>query len=125
MQTPQDAPVVVLGATPNPERYAFKATEMLVSHGYSPVPVGPRPGQIAGQAIVADLAQVPQPVDTLSLYLGPDRQADVAEAILALRPRRVIFNPGTENPALESRLEAAGIGVLEACTLVLLRSQQF
>lgn len=130
MKTPETAPVVVLGATPNPARYAYLATEMLVQHGYQPLPVGPREGAIAGRSILPDLAAAETAagaggVDTLTLYLGPDRQADVAEAIVALRPRRVIFNPGTENAELEQRLEAAGIATLEACTLVLLRSGQF
>ncbi len=125
MNTPVEASVVVLGATPNPERYAYKATEMLVAHGYTPIPVGPRQGQIAGRAIVGGLDQLDTPVHTLSLYLGPDRQAEVADALLALHPQRVIFNPGTENPPLERQLESAGVAVLEACTLVLLRSGQF
>jgi predicted CoA-binding protein len=64
-------------------------------------------------------------VDTVSLYVGPANQEHWLPSILELRPRRVIFNPGTENPMIEEILKSSGIEVTHACTLVLLSTQQY
>ena len=80
---------------------------------------------IEGIPVFASLRQVPVPLDVVTLYLGSANQGHVAEEIIHVRPRRVIFNPGAENPALVERLQAAGIEALNACTLVLLRTGQF
>jgi hypothetical protein len=74
---------------------------------------------------VATLGEIKGPVDTLTMYVGPERSSALAGEILALRPGRVIFNPGSENPSLEEKLGAAGIPCERACTLVLLASDQF
>jgi uncharacterized protein len=117
--------VVVLGASPNPERYSHQAVQMLAEHGHHVIPVHPTAAEIAGVVTVHSLHDVAETVDTLTLYVNPDRSAALAEEILGLAPRRIIFNPGTENPALAERCGEQGIAVTAACTLVLLRTGQF
>lgn len=117
--------VVLVGASDRPERYAHQALLELRAHGHSVVPVHPRLTAVEGLPVVADLSQVGGPVDTVTLYVGPAISAGLADELLRLRPHRVIFNPGTENPGLQARLAAAGIAAQEACTLVLLRTGQY
>lgn len=118
--------VVVLGASSNPERYSNMAIRELSSRGHRVIPVHPQESRIEGLPVVADLTElVGQPIDTLTLYLRPELSTPLAAAIVALKPRRVIFNPGTESPGLEKMLSQNKIDVLEACTLVMLRTGQF
>lgn len=117
--------VIVVGASSNEERYSNKAMKMLDDYGHTPIPVAPKDAEILGRAVYASVAAVPGPVDTVTLYVGPQRQDGLFEQIIAKHPRRVIFNPGTENPAEYDRLRTAGIEPIEACTLVLLRTGQF
>lgn len=116
---------VILGASPQHERYSYLAYRTLHGKGIPFVLVNPRYTQIDRHPVLADLSQVKGAVGTVTMYLAPERQDAVAEALLNLRPGRVIFNPGAENPPLRARLVAAGIPCLEACTLVLLRTGQF
>ena len=122
---PPSERVVIVGASDKPDRYAFQAFTMLRDHGHEVVPVHPRLSEIEGVPVVSELSQVTGAVDTVTLYVGPAISSGLAEALIALHPRRVITNPGTENPALEAKLQAAGIDVQQACTLVLLRTGQF
>lgn len=117
--------VVVLGASDKPERYAHQAQQLLISHGHEVIPVHPRLKEIEGVPVVADLAQVAGPVDTVTMYVGPAISSGLDEKLIAMKPRRVLFNPGSENPTLSTQLQAVGIGVEEACTLVLLHTRQF
>ena len=117
--------VVILGASDKPERYAHKAQMALLHHGHAVVPVHPRLKEIEGQAVVPDLSEVTGPVDTVTMYVGPAISAGLAEKLVALKPTRVIFNPGAENAELSDKLTAAGIQTEEACTLVLLATDQF
>ena len=117
--------VAILGASANPERYARKAFDLLRMHGHRVVPVNPGLTAIDGVPVVPSLAAVSGPVDTLTLYLGPERLEPLTADIVALRPGRVIFNPGTESATVQAALDAAGISWQEACTLVLLRTGQF
>lgn len=117
--------VVVLGASHKPERYANQAIRLLLEHGHAVVPVHPRLDMAEGLPVVHALGEISGGVDTLTLYVGPERSAPLADAIVKLRPGRVIFNPGTESAELEARLDAAGIPHEQACTLVLLRTGQF
>jgi len=117
--------VAVLGASPKPERYSNRAVRMLAEYGHRVIPVNPAQSRIEGLPVSRRLEDVPGPVDTVTLYLSPDHSSPLLPGLLALKPRRVIFNPGAENPGLESALEMAGIEALEACTLVLLRTGQF
>lgn len=117
--------VVVVGASHRPERYANQAIRLLLEHGHTVVPVHPRLDMAEGLPVVHQLGEIDGTVDTLTLYIGPERSVLAADDIVRLRPGRVIFNPGTESAALEARLDAAGIRHEQACTLVLLRTGQF
>ncbi len=117
--------VAVIGASNNPERYSNKAMKMLAEYGHETYPVAPAIEEVEGRPAVPSPAALKTPVDTVTLYVGPARQGALLDEIVALAPKRVIFNPGTENPEAYARLDAAGIPHLEACTLVLLRTGQF
>lgn len=117
--------VVVIGASNNPERYSNKAIKMLLEYGHTPVPVAPALTEVEGIPAHPAPADVSGPVDTVTMYVGPARQDALLDGIIALKPKRVIFNPGTENPDAYKRLSQAGIETTEACTLVLLRTGQF
>ena len=117
--------VVVIGASNNEERYSNKAMKMLLEYGHNPIPVAPAVDSVMDRKAFAKVADVPGPVDTVTLYVGPKRQQGLFEQIIGLKPRRVIFNPGTENPDAYEQLRGAGIEPQEACTLVLLRTGQF
>lgn len=119
----ESAPVtVVLGASPKPERYSYKAVEMLLEHGHSVCPVHPVVEEILGCPVYSSLEALPSEVDTITMYVGPAHSDAMANALVKVSPRRVIFNPGSENPALSQRLVEAGAEVIEACTLVMLRT---
>jgi uncharacterized protein len=113
---------VVVGATDNPSRYAYIAAQMLTSHGHEIVPVSIKKGHVAGKEIL-DLNDnhVIEDVDTVTLYVGTKNQEPWYDFILNLNPKRIIFNPGTENPELETMAEEKGIETIEGCTLVMLR----
>lgn len=117
---------VVIGASPNPSRYAFVASKMLKDYKHDFVPVGIKKGEIAGQTIL-DLRDKPQieDVDTVTLYLGPQNQTEWYDYILSLKPKRIIFNPGTENREFMDKARDQDIEVDMACTLVMLRSGQY
>ena len=117
--------VAVLGASPKPARYANQAVRLLLQHGYRVTPIHPRFEEIEGLPVAKRLDQVARPVDTLTLYVGPERLAPQIAELVALEPGRVIFNPGTESLALQQALDEAGIEWLEACTLVMLKTGQF
>lgn len=117
--------VVILGASDKPDRYAWKAQQLLRQHGHSVVPVHPRLESIEGIPVSPDLGSVTGPVDTLTLYVNPAISSAQSDAILALKPGRVLFNPGTENPDLQQKLDTAGIPWEEACTLVLLNTGHY
>lgn len=116
---------IILGASANPSRYAYLATERLLHHGHPLVLIGKREENVLGQIIRTEFPLVKNTVDTISLYLNPSRQKEYEERIVQLAPKRVIFNPGTENAALQQKLQENGIEVVEACTLVLLATKQY
>jgi predicted CoA-binding protein len=117
--------VAVVGASRKPERYSNRALRMLASHGHLPIPVSKLGHAILGHTGYASLTAVPGPIDTVTVYLSPEKQPPVIQDILAVQPRRVIFNPGAENPEAVAALVRHGIEVVEACTLVLLATGQF
>jgi len=117
--------VAVLGASDNPERYSYKAVMRLKEGGYTVFPVNPKLKSIEGTPVFASMSDLPKPVDTVTLYVSPEISSKLAEAILAVQPRRIIFNPGSENPDLAAQAEARGIHTVSACTLVLLSTHQF
>jgi uncharacterized protein len=117
---------VIIGATPNPSRYAYLAAHMLTEYQHEIAPVGIQTGEVAGQTI-SDLRKKPaiKDVDTVTMYIGTRNQPEWYEYILSLKPKRIIFNPGTENEEFEKMAEDQGIETVEGCTLVMLRSRQF
>lgn len=115
---------MVIGASENPDRYSHKAITLLIEKGYPVIAIGLKKGQIGATEIVTDRKDI-ENLDTVSLYINPLRQPPYYDYLLSLRPRRIIFNPGTENAALKEKAENAGIEVMEACTLVLLHTGQF
>lgn len=115
---------LVLGASENPSRYSNMAMLRLQQHGHSVVAVGKKAGVVNGMEIVTTPPETEE-VDTVTLYLNPDHQKAYYDYIFSLSPRRIIFNPGTENPELEELAAWRGIKVKEACTLVMLGTGQY
>ena len=110
---------LVMGATERPGRYANLAAHSLLRHGHAIEMVGLKAGQIDGNPIQTGQPAIDN-VDTITMYVGPQNQPPLYEYIKSLKPRRVIFNPGAENPAFQAQLRAEGIEPIEACTLVML-----
>lgn len=117
--------VAVLGASPKEDRYANKVLHRLAENGHEAIGVNPAQPEIPGFAVVKSIEDLPADVDTLTMYVGPDRSAGLAGAIVAKGFRRVVFNPGSENPALQESLRAEGLEVVEACSLVMLSTRQW
>ena len=115
---------LVLGASTKPDRYAFKAITMLVEKGHSTLAIGQNTGEVAGVAIRTKNIPLKN-IDTVTLYLNPSRQRDYYNYIIETKPKRVIFNPGTENPEFYQLLQGKGIKMEVACTLVLLATNQY
>jgi len=117
---------MIVGATPDPSRYAYFAADLLTRYGHEIVPVGIKKGEVQGKPIL-DIRAKPdiEQVDTITLYVRPEHQEDYYDYLLSLKPNRIIFNPGTENPELERLAEEKGIEAFEACTLVMLRTGQY
>src|SRR5688572_3861397 len=111
---------VLIGATPNQSRYAYLAANMLREYDHEVVPIGIKQGEVAGKEIL-DIRKKPaiSDVDTVTLYIGPRHQPEWYTYILSLKPKRIIFNPGTENDEFEQLAEENGIEATQACTLVL------
>ncbi len=112
-------PTAIIGASPKPERYAYLATTRLKKHGHTVYPVGIHEGTIEGESILTDKPQL-KDIHTVTLYVGPQNQPAWTDYILSLNPKRIIFNPGTENPDFEKKATEKGIECIEACTLVML-----
>ena len=125
MQKTKSESVAVLGASPKPARYAYKAMEMLRQHGHRAIPVNPAFEEVLGETCYRSIADAPKPIDTVTMYLGKERSDPLIDEIVAAQPRRIIMNPGAENENLAKKAEAAGIEVDYACTLVLLQTGAF
>lgn len=117
--------VAILGASNKPKRYSYQAVKLLAEKGHAVFPVHPALADIDGIPVFKRLADIPVPLHTITVYVGPERSSVLAEDLLASGARRVIFNPGAENPDLEQRLRFINVEVLDACTLVLLKTDQF
>lgn len=115
---------LVLGASAKPEKYAFKAITMLVEKGHSVLGIGQNTGEVAGIKIYTKAIPLSK-VNTVTLYLNALRQRDYYNYIIEAKPKRVIFNPGTENPEFYQLLELNKIKAEIACTLVLLATNQY
>lgn len=115
---------LVLGATPKSDRYAYRAVGSLVDKGHSVVAIGQQTGEVAGVKIQTKAVPVKN-IDTVTLYLNPTRQREYYNYIIEAQPKRVIFNPGTENPEFYQLLKSNNIEVEVACTLVMLATNQY
>jgi predicted CoA-binding protein len=118
--------VAVIGASSDSSRYSYKAMKMLTEHGHKPVPVHPREEEVLGLKVVHNLGELAgQRIDTITVYVNPAISDKYEKDMIAVHPKRVIFNPGAENSKLEKSLLVHGIAVENACTLVLLSTDQF
>jgi predicted CoA-binding protein len=117
---------VIIGATTDRSRYAYLAASMLSNYNHEIVPVGIKKGEVFGAPIlnIFDKPEI-KDVDTITLYIGPQRQPQWYDYLLSFRPKRIIFNPGTENDTFEQLAEEQGIETVQGCTLVMLRSHQY
>ncbi len=115
---------LVIGGSTNQARYSYKAINMLRAHKIETVSIGLREGKIDDVTIITDKKNF-EHIDTVTLYLNPQRQAEYYDYILNLKPRRIIFNPGTENRELEKVAGENGIDTINACTLVMLSTGQY
>ena len=115
---------LVIGASQNPARYSYLAIHRLNAHQHPVVAIGLRKGTVADTVIETE--KIPfEEIDTITLYLNPTRQKEYYDYILSLSPKRIIFNPGTENDELASLAAQKNIQSLEACTLVMLSTGQY
>lgn len=115
---------LVIGASENPERYSNKAIKMLESHNHQIVAIGNKIGKVGNTKIITQWDNEGK-IDTITLYIGAKHQNKYYDLIKEIKPRRIIFNPGTENPALEDIAQKLNIEVLHACTLVMLSTNQY
>ena len=124
MESQTNKKTLVLGATPDPSRYAYLAANRLVKSGHSIVNVGIKTGEVAGVPIEKP-ETVHDDIDTITLYVGPQNQPPLYDYIINTHPKRIIFNPGTENNELRKMAEEKGIETEYACTLVMLSVGQY
>lgn len=117
--------VAIIGASHKPQRYAYKAQLMLMGRDHRVFPVSGNGREILEVAGYSSVMDIKQPVDTVTLYLNPQHHQLIRQEILHINPRRIIFNPGTESDRLMAEYQANGIETMEACTLVLLRTDLF
>jgi predicted CoA-binding protein len=117
---------LIVGATTNHSRFAFAAAKMFAERDMEFIPIGIKKGEIFGKEIL-DLRSKPQleGIHTITLYIGPSHQDDWIDYLIGLKPKRIIFNPGTENSDFFDQANSAGIEVLPACNLVMLSTGQF
>ena len=113
-----------MGASDNPSRYSYLAIKKLRKYGHPVVAIGKKPSQVDDVVIDKDQKKHEQ-VDTVTLYLNPSHQQQYYDYILSLQPARIIFNPGAENPELAELALKKGIKPVEACTLVMLSTNQY
>lgn len=115
---------LVLGASDNPSRYSFLAINKLLQHGHPVVAIGRKKTTVKGIVVETEMVEIPD-IDTITLYLNPTNQQPYYDYIIGLQPKRIIFNPGTENETLATMAEEKGIKTMNSCTLVMLSTHQF
>ncbi len=115
---------LVIGASTNPTRYSYLAINALKKHRHEVVAVGRKEGEVNGVDIQTGQPEI-SGIDTVTLYVNPTHQVEYYDYLIGLKPHRIIFNPGTENPEFMQKASEAGVEVLDACTMVLLSTGQF
>lgn len=118
-------PVAIIGASHKPDRYAYKCQVMLMDRGYPVYPVSGNGREILEVEGFKSISDIHNPVDTITLYVNPIHHLDIMQDITTVKPRRIIFNPGTESKQLEKHYQQNGIETIRACTLVMLTTDQF
>jgi len=116
--------VMVLGASPNPDRFSYKAVRKLARDNHEVIAIGKRTGMIGEIPVITTQPEI-SGVHTVTMYLAPYHQGEIFDYVLSLRPKRVIFNPGTESPEFDEFLESYNIEVVHDCTLVMLAGNRF
>ncbi len=117
--------VAVIGASHKPDRYSYQAVMLLREKGHDVFPVHPKLSDIDGIPVYPSIRDIPNEIHTVTLYVSSVISDQISDDILAKNPQRIIFNPGAENPALEQKAQGAGVLLIRACTLVLLKTGQF
>ena len=117
--------VAVLGATNHKEKFANRAIKLLMAKGHTFEAVNPLCKEVEGLHCYRSLKDCPEAIDTITVYLNPDKALTYIDDIISVNPKRVILNPGTEHPLLDERLKEAGITVIQDCTLIMLDRNKF
>ena len=117
--------VAVVGASSNPYRYSNRAVLELLQNGHEVLPIHPTETDICGLKVKSGVNEISQNVDTFTIYVNPDHLPAIEPYITAIKPARVIFNPGTEHPEIMERFSENGIQVIKSCTLIMLATKQF
>lgn len=117
--------VAVIGASHKPERYSNMAIKKLLKHNHTVYPLHPAMKMVESLPVYTSLDTIGEQVHTVTLYVNAERSSMMQDEILAAKVQRVIFNPGAENPALKTLLQAQGVETVEGCTLVMLDTNQF
>ena len=116
---------LIMGASDDPSRFAFMALQQLTDHGIQVVLVNPKGGNIAGHTVFQSPSDVPETIDTVTLYIRPELVEQQMEKIAETNPRRIIFNPGTESRIAADYFASKGIQVVNACTLIMLQNGHY
>lgn len=116
---------MILGASPKPSRFAYKAVRSLQRRNIPIIAIGRKDIDLDGIKIRTGKPLDTEPVHTIALYLNVDNQKEYYDYILDLNPKRIIFNPGTSNPELESLAREKNIEVINDCLLVMLNTGRY
>lgn len=117
--------VVILGASNKTDRYSYRALKLLREYNHEVIPVHPVIEEIEGVEVVKAISDIDRAVDTVTVYVNPKHMLSMVDDLIALKPKRVIFNPGTEDDALIEKVEESGIKAVRGCTLVMLKTNQY
>jgi len=117
--------VAILGASKNPERYSNIAQKLLKEKGYIVFPINPGYEKIYNAVCYKSISDIKENIGTLTVYMNPDRLQGLIDEIIKKKPDRIILNPGSESEIIKEKFVSKGIAVIEACTLVLLKTGQF
>lgn len=117
--------IIVLGASDKNKGYSYKALKLLKAKNFDVAGLHPKLKEIEGIPVFASLKEIQESIDTITLYISSEISSALEKDILDAKPKRVIFNPGAENPELMDKLDKANINTIEACTLVMLQTGQF
>jgi len=117
--------VAVIGASDKPDRFSYQALMLLKQKGHKVFPVHQRIKSVEGVPVYSSIKEISEPLDTVTMYVSADISSKIADEILSSKPKRIIFNPGAENPELANQARTQGIATVDDCTLVMLRGGKF